>query len=162
MKTYNSAIMKIAVCCIVKMENNYIREWVEHYKSINVDNVIICDNNDIDGEFLTDTIGDYIDSGYVIIEDYRGKEKHQSIAYINCFNKYQSSYDWIAFFDVDEFLETDDIKQFLENSKFREFVCIRIPWKIYDDSDIVKVNNDYSVKRFINYRKHRGCKSKSM
>jgi hypothetical protein len=141
------------------MENKYIREWIEHYKMINVDNIIIYDNNDIDGEKITDVIDDYIKSGYVIVEDCRCKENYQCIAYINCFNKYRSIYDWICYFDCDEFLETDDIKKFLNNNIFNEFVCIRIPWKMYTDSNIVEVNDDFSIKRFKEYHKHRGCKS---
>jgi len=51
------------------MENNYIREFVEHHKSIGFDNIVLYDNNDIDGEHFEDVISDYINSGYVILKD---------------------------------------------------------------------------------------------
>jgi len=60
---------KILLCCIGKMENNYIREFVEHHKSIGFDNIVLYDNNDIDGEHFEDVISDYINSGYVILKD---------------------------------------------------------------------------------------------
>lgn len=151
--------MKVAICCIVKLENNYIREWVEHYRNINVDNVIICDNNDINGEVLSDVIGDYIDEGFVIIENYRGKIACQCQAYHNCFMKYKGNYDWIAFFDADEFLDTDNIKEFLNNEKFKDYDCVRVPWRVFDDSNIIEAKGDYSVKKFKTFRYCRQCKS---
>ena len=65
---------KVLLCCIGKMENNYIREYVEHYKSIGFDNICLYDNNDPDGEHFEDVIGDYIDSGFVILKDVRGQK----------------------------------------------------------------------------------------
>lgn len=37
--------MRTSVVCIARIENHYIREWVEHYKSIGFTNVILYDNN---------------------------------------------------------------------------------------------------------------------
>lgn len=37
--------IKIALCCIVKDENEYIDEWVNHHKNIGFDQIIIYDNN---------------------------------------------------------------------------------------------------------------------
>ena len=87
------------------MENNYIREFVEHHKSIGFDNIVLYDNNDIDGEHFEDVISDYINSGYVILKDQRGKELVQIPSYTDCYNIYKDKYDWIAYFDIDEFLE---------------------------------------------------------
>ena len=151
--------MKALVCCIVKMENNYIREWVEHYKSIHFDNVVICDNNDTNGESLYDVIGDYIKDGFVIIENFRGKERIQCSAYLSCFRKYKNNYDWIAFFDADEFLAVEDVKTFLDNEDFSSFDCIRVPWRVFDDSNIVLCNGNYSIKRFKNSIQSRVCKA---
>ena len=78
--------MKTLVCGIAKLENDYIREWVEHYKKIGFTNVVLYDNNDPDGERFEDVIGDYIESGFVILEDCRGKVSYQHPAYIDCYN----------------------------------------------------------------------------
>lgn len=53
---------KIALCCIAKMENDYIRFFVEYYKNLHFDKIFIYDNNDIDGEKFEDVINDYIQS----------------------------------------------------------------------------------------------------
>ena len=50
---------KIILCTIAKMENLYIREFIEHYKMIGVDKIIIFDNNNKDGERFEDKINDY-------------------------------------------------------------------------------------------------------
>lgn len=151
--------MKVAVCCIVKLENNYIREWAQHYKNIGVDNIIMCDNNDVDGESPADVISDYITNGFVITENYRGKTSYQCRAYIECFKKYREKYDWIAFFDADELLDVENIKMFLGNNTFSEHDCVRVPWKIFDDSNIIESNGNYSFKRFKTFEFSRGCKA---
>lgn len=147
---------KVLLCCIGKMENNYIREFVEHHKSIGFDNIVLYDNNDIDGEHFEDVIGDYIDSGYVILKDWRGKFEAQIPSYTDCYNTYKDEYDWIAYFDIDEFLELDcnDIHEFLSQDMYndRGINTIRVCWRQYTDSEILRVeDNNYSIKRFTDY-----------
>ena len=149
---------KVLLCCIGKMENLYIREYVEYYKDLGFDNICLYDNNDPDGEHFEDVINDYIESGFVILKDVRGKFQAQMPSYAECYNEYKDAYDWIAFFDIDEFLHISDnrcvnIKQFLSKDIFndRGINCVRVCWKQYDDSDIIKTNGDYSVKKFKTY-----------
>ena len=159
------------LCCIVKKENNYIREWVEWYRNLGIDRIIICDNNDIDGEHLEEVIPDYIEWGYVIVENYRGKhsggrykrfdgnESIQVTAYNECYKKYKSNFEWFCFFDADEFLTIEDgvrdIHEFLSQEKFKNFNLIRICWKYYDDNGMITIKNgNYSlVNRFSLYNK---------
>ena len=42
--------MKVASCSIVRLENAYIREFVEHQQKIGFDKVFIYDHNLPDGE----------------------------------------------------------------------------------------------------------------
>jgi hypothetical protein len=72
----------------------------------------------------------------------------------------------MCFFDVDEFLMLDekfnnDIKKFLRKKIFNTFDGIRVCWKNYDDSNLVKVeNDDYNcLTRFKNARPHTHCKT---
>lgn len=59
--------MNVAVCCIGRFENRYIREYVEHYKSIGVDKIFIYDNNYDGEEHFEDVINDHIESGFIDI-----------------------------------------------------------------------------------------------
>jgi len=73
MMHYNSNTT-ILLVGIEKFENNYIREWVEYHKGIGINKIILCDNNPIDGEKLSEPIKDYVDSNFVEKdESFRGK-----------------------------------------------------------------------------------------
>ena len=148
---------KIAICCIGKLENNYIREFVEYHKSIGFDNIILYDNNDPDGEHFEDVIKDYIDSGFVILKDYRGKQQAQIQSYTECYTEYQDAYDWIAFIDIDEFIHIDagiSIHEYLNLRKFNinGVNAIKICWKQFTDNNIIKCSDDdYSIKKYTEF-----------
>jgi len=82
--------MKVALCAIAKLENHYIREWIEWYKNLGVDHIFLYDNNDINGERFNDVIQDHIDSKFVEIVDYRGiRPPCQKEAYNDCYIKHK-------------------------------------------------------------------------
>ena len=56
--------MKILLCAIARLENLYIREWVEYYKNLGVDNICLYDNNGDGEENFNDVIGDFIKDGF--------------------------------------------------------------------------------------------------
>lgn len=37
--------MKVALCCIARLENKYIKEWVDYYLNLSIDTIFIYDNN---------------------------------------------------------------------------------------------------------------------
>lgn len=144
---------RIALCCIAKMENDYIRFFVEYYQRLHFDKVIIYDNNDPDGEKFEDVINDYIQSGFVKIIDFRGRKVVQLSAYQNCYDRFNKQYDWIAFFDVDEFLTfsdgSDDIHDFLNQEKFLPYQLIHINWKVYGDNEMLDNYGGNVIDRFV-------------
>ena len=131
--------MKTAVCCIIRNENAYIREFVEWYKHLGFDNVILYDNNFSDGEDINDVISDYISSGYVIANNVKDKTIIQLKSYNECIAKYGPEYDWIAFFDCDEHLQLekhDNISEFLVS--FDDNVdAVLVNWMILVDNDLI-------------------------
>jgi hypothetical protein len=75
----------------------------------------------------------------------------QTKSYQDCYDEYCNKYDWIGFFDADEYLEienNDDISVFLKDEKFKTAEAIRVCWKNYDDSGLIETPNDYSINRF--------------
>lgn len=155
--------MKCCICAIAKNENNYIKEWVDYHLNLKFDHIFLYDNNDINGE----KISDKINNENVSIIDYRGRKYAQPDAYTNCFNVNKSLYDWFLFIDIDEFLvleKTNDIHDFLNDSIFENSNIIRLYWKHFDDNDLIKVENDnYNViNRFTREIIHRhNCAGKS-
>ena len=82
---------------------------MEHYKKIGYDKIFIYDNNDIGDEKFEDVLNEYIANKFVIHINYRGyrgkRESPQSDAFFDCYEKNKNNYDWLSFFDFDEFLE---------------------------------------------------------
>ncbi|WQJ53288.1 MAG: hypothetical protein [Wendovervirus sonii] len=163
--------IKVALCAIAKNENLYIREWVEYYKSIGINQIFLYDNNEKDGEQFEEVINDYISDGYVTVIDKRGIEKGlvynenhvnlQPQCYCECYEKYGNNFDWMCFFDIDEFLTFKNvqyIQQFIDNKQFDKFDTILIPWETYDDNDMLYYEDRPVMERFTRiseiYKRH--------
>lgn len=149
--TYNAEINpRIAVCCIERLENAYIREFVEHYRSLGFGHIFMYDTNAPDQDNVYDVIGDYIDSGYVEVIKWSGKpvlEVRQ--AYNECYYNRLSNYDWCLFVDPDEFLELykqDNITDYL--NRFTAYDAVRINWRTMDDNDLIRQDNRPLRQRF--------------
>ena len=153
----NKSNLKVAGATMAKMENHYIKEWVEYYYHLGFKKIFIYDNNDINGEKLENTINKYISHNFVEIINYKGKTwkgiNLQSTAFVDCYVNKSQGFDYIGLFDVDEFLyigKFNKIYDYLSQSKFKNFDCIKFPWLVYDDNDLIYIkNNDFSLnKRF--------------
>jgi len=140
--------MNVALVLMIKNENNYIKEYIEYYKSLGIDTIYLCDNNDIDGETPEDVIKEYIDSGFVQYKNIRGINEYQLQCYNTMYNELSSKFDWIAFLDADEFLvlkKHSNIKSWLSQTKFQHTDQILIEMVNYGDNDLLKVENNFSV-----------------
>ena len=142
--------LRVGLCVIGKNENLYAREFVEHYKKIGYDNIILYDNNDNNDkdDKFEDVINDYIKDGFVRIIDFKernGNERPLFVAYKDCYSKYNSEYDWLSFFDMDEFLELNEkyknIKEFLNDKIFTICQAIKINWLFYINDNILYYEN---------------------
>ena len=141
---YSSIIYNTILCTIVKNENLYIKEFVEHYLAIGINKIIVYDNNEEKGEKLNQILKNYIKKGYIDIINFRGKRAAQMLSFNDCYSNNQNLYDWIMFFDIDEFLilnEYKNINNFLRNKKFKLCDVIQINWVIFDDNDLISYDN---------------------
>ena len=85
------------------------------------------------------------------IINFRGFKRAQVKAYYDCYQKNSRRYDWISFFDFDEFLElknNQSIKDFLKDIKFKKCDNIKINWVIFSDNNLVHYDNRKIQKRF--------------
>lgn len=141
--------MSVALCCIGRLENQYAREFVAHYKKLGFDKIFIYDNNQADEEHFEEVIQEYVDDGFVDIVNYRDKKQSQLDAYNDCYLLHGKEYDWFAFFDFDEFLiieQDDNIQTFLK--QFQDFQCILVNWMIMDDNNLVTNDGRPLMERF--------------
>ena len=143
-KEYKNNAVKILLVVIAKNENLYIKEFIEYYFLIGVDNIILCDNNDLDGENFEYILKDFINSGFVKILNYRGKKNFQIISYQEVYLKYLNNYNWFMFFDVDEYLilpKYKNIHHLFNSINYDEFDIIHVNWVYFDDKDLIYYDN---------------------
>ena len=148
-------MLKVCLCVIGKKENLYATEFVNHYKKVGYDKIFIYDNNDIGDEKFEEVLYKQISSKFVEIINYRGyrgkSNSPQKDAYINCYEKNKNNYDWLSFFDFDEFLElkrNKNIKEYLNKKRFKKCSNIKINWLIFSDNDLLYYENIPLQKRF--------------
>ena len=142
--------MKILLCCIGRLENAYIKEFVEYYKILGVTNICLFDNNYDGEEDFNDVIGDYIKDGFVILKDYRNRKVCQLDAYNECYKTYGGKYDWIAFFDIDEFMFINcnkTIGEYLARPEFNEYDMLHINWLLFGDGGQLRNDGRYLLHR---------------
>ena len=158
--------LKTAIICIVKNENQYIKEWVDYHLNLGFDTIFVNDNNDIEGESVKDILKDYVKSKKVVILNRRGEVIVRNNKLLNskglqeycmeeCYHLFQSQYDWFAIIDIDEFICLDErfdnsVKAFLSQPHFDSADMIKMKWLIMDDNDSIQYSEGNVVDRFPN------------
>ena len=124
-------------------------EFVEYYKNYGIDKIYLNDNNDIDGEHFEDEIQNFIDNGFVDIINWRGAKG--GIIYYkimdSCYQMHHNDYDWLIFYEIDEFLYLKDynnVKNYLNRKVFNRCDSIRLNWVHISDNNklimLIKIN----------------------
>ena len=141
---YSHKVYKIALLTIVKLENKYIREFIEHYFFLGVNQIIIYDNNEKNGENMNEILKDFIETEFVLIHNFRGVKQAQMLAYNSMYKIFSSQFDYLMFLDVDEFLNINKYKNIhylLRDKKYEKCDVIHIQWVNYDDNDLLYYDN---------------------
>lgn len=151
---------KVLLCAIAKQENLYIREWVEYHLKLGFDHITIYDNNEPDGEKITDITADYKNVNVINFRGRHQKSCETQVAAYNMCYKGACNYDWVMFMDIDEFLwfrDYDNIKSFLEQNWVKKANVIRFHWKCYSDNGKLTYEDLPVMERFTEE-----CKEKSV
>lgn len=135
--------MKVALVCIAKNEDRYIDEWISYHKKIGFDDIFIYENDW--------RLNKKYDNVHTIPFD----GSYQQINAYNHFIKNHNDYEWIAFFDVDEFIvlkKHSNIKEFIKQYSY--YPAIAINWVFFGDNGITHDNKEEGViKRFTKRQK---------
>jgi len=146
-------ILNICICTIGKLENNYIEEFIEHYRKYKVDKIFLYDNNDIDGEnFIIPS--KYIRRKYIEIVNWRGQKKQQLKFFKDCYKTNYKKYDWLIFYDIDEYLNLtnhSNIHKYLSQKKFEKCQLVYLIWRLHTDNNKMFYENRNLFERFPNY-----------
>jgi hypothetical protein len=130
--------MKVALVCIAKNEENYIGEWVNYHTKLGFDKIFIYEN-DWDCNLISENIVKIKING----------PRQQIPAYNHFINTYKNEYDWVAFFDVDEFLvlkKHNNIKEFIND--YRDESAIGVNWVFFGDNNQKEINEYSVISRF--------------
>ena len=142
---------QICICTLGKDENRYIREFVGHYEKYGIDKIFLYDNNDINGEKFEEVINDYIEKGLVEILNWRGKLFSMYKIMNDCYNIHYKNYDWLLFYEIDEFINLHNytnVKEFLEQDKFKQCKLILLNLICHTDNDHLHYENKSLAERF--------------
>ena len=143
--------IKICICTLGKQENKYIREFAIYYKKIGVDRIYLYDNNNINGERFEDVIEDFIDIGFVELINWRGLKLPQIKIMNNCYKNHYKNYNWLIFYDIDEYLHLKDysnIKIFLNEKRFYHCQLIYLNLIVHTDNNQIHYENKSLFERF--------------
>jgi len=151
-------IIKVAMCTFCKRENKYIKYFIEFYKNLGYNHFYFYDHNDKGDEKIDDNqiVKDGIKKGFISIIKFPYEMGNVgnfiTQAYYNCYEKYSSQYDWISFFDVDEFLVFEPknitIQEFLNNKRYNGCENIQFNWKIFSDNEKLEYEDKPLIERF--------------
>ena len=150
--------MDIALCAIGRMENDYVRDFINHYVSLGVKKFFIYDNNYDGEEHFEDKIYDMIYHGLVEVIDYRNRTCCQLSAYNDCYAKHGAEYDWIAFFDFDEYLileKHSSLEEFLSDKS--DFDVVMINWMVMTDNNLIHKDKRPLLQKFTTPMPQRNC-----
>lgn len=152
-KKFRESNIKVCICTLAKDENKYILEFVEHYKKYGIDKIYLYDNNDIDGERFDDILRKYIEDEFVLIKDWRGIKGTSTYYGImdSCYQTYHDQYNWLIFYEIDEFLylkNYKNIKSYLISNRFKKCESIQLNWVHMSDNNKIYYENKSLVERF--------------
>jgi hypothetical protein len=150
--------MRTALVAIGRRENQYASEWVRHHLAVGFSHIYIYDNNHDGEEHFESVLSGFIGDGKVTVINFRNREKAQRPAYNDAYQRFSAGYDWIAFFDFDEFLcfgnqpssiihQPSAINHQLSTIPSR-YDVVMIPWLMMTDNGLIRNDHRPLMERF--------------
>ena len=130
--------MKVALICVAKFEDYYLKEWLDYNQKLGFDKVIMYQNDwrtDLEHPILEKNI---CDGGLIQVPLYNHILQHNT------------EYDWLAFIDCDEFIvlkKHNNIKELIEEYQHRTSV-IGVNWTFFGNLGIESRQGDSLLKPF--------------
>ena len=137
----------MSILLLVRDENEYLEEWLEHFIGLGIDHVYIYDNeSEIPvKEFLG--ASQYLDRVTVI--DWPTTENTQEDANNHFLQNYGKETRWVAPMDADEFLQLNgekSLREYLQENE--EYASVLCQWKHYNADGQAKKTEGTVKERF--------------
>lgn len=130
--------IRVALVCIAKNEDYYLEEWVNYNFKLGFDHIFI---------YMNDWRTDFEHPNVTKIEFDGGSQQLESY---NSFRKtYKDQYDWVAYFDCDEFLylnKHNTIKDLIKDYQNSNAICIN--WFMFGSDNKINRENNSLLKTF--------------
>lgn len=139
----------IALCAIGRQENRYAQEFVSYYQRLGFAHIYLYDNNRNGEERLADVLSGFPAEVLTVIPWPDATEDAQRSAYNDCYERYGSNHEWLAFFDFDEYLTFtpgNSLAQMLD--KCDGYQCIFVNWMNMTDSGLLRYDPRPLTERF--------------
>lgn len=146
----NNCLYNSSVVLLIKDENQYLKEWVDHYISIGFDHIFIYDNGSIYpvSKFISETYSskpEVMDK--ITIIDFSEPRKNLQTECNNHFlENYGSQTKWALLADSDEFLRVDNINEFLSDKN--DYTIINVGFVEYGANGLEEYEEGNVAERF--------------
>lgn len=140
---------KIACVAVVKNEQRHIAEWIAYQFAIGFDAVILYDNQSSDETVVRAKA--FMPSHDVRVIDWPVfAPDYQTRSYENAARTFAGEFDWLAFFDTDEFLVISsdfDLRAIL--GLWSNAAAIGVPWAIFGSSGHINWPDGLVIEEFV-------------
>lgn len=138
----------LTICCIVKDENEYLKEWMTYHIKIGIEHFYIYDN---DSKIAVSETLKLLDlENYATVIKIYGKAR-QVTAYNDCLKRQGAFSQWIGFIDADEFIvpksTSGDLPVFLKD--FENAGGLGINWLVFGSSGYIKRTLRSQLRSFL-------------
>ena len=120
------------LCALVKDETPFVREWVSYHYYLGFERIFLYDNESRIP--LRETLADFCRADICETFTIQGLAQ-QNIAYNHCSTHDGQDCEWLAFFDLDEFLclkQDDDIRVLLQD--YESYSALSVQWDVFSSS----------------------------
>lgn len=144
--------MEIVICAIARLENRYIKEWVDYHLSLGFSHIYLYDNNRKEEERIAETITKDYYNNVTIIPYHNVDHWPQVQAYKDCWERFK--FDWVLFIDIDEFFTFGDMWK--KEKRIETFIkdlhedcdAVLLNWMCFGDNGLIEYDNRPLVERF--------------
>ncbi|MCL2123651.1 MAG: glycosyltransferase family 2 protein [Desulfovibrionaceae bacterium] len=141
----------LGLCAIAKDETPFLREWAAYHHYVGFEKIYIYDNESRTP--VRDSIADFYEIQICDSYTIPGKAM-QLVAYNHCLAHHGHEFEWLAFFDLDEFLclvQDKDARTLLRD--YEQFPALSINWSIFSSSGKLGSPEGFVTE---NYTQHLG------
>ena len=91
-----------SLCCIVRNEARYLKEWIEYSRMIGIEHFLLYDHASTDN--MAEVLAPYIEAQIVTLHNWSFPGYPQREVHSHCMLRYGHLTSWLGLLDVDEFI----------------------------------------------------------